>query len=211
MPCRLGTARRPSFEEEERAGAVRALRVAGLEAALPDERRLLVAGDAEDRHGPSGNAPPPTVSPKEPLEGRTSGSTRRGDAEERAGGRGRQRARAEVVEERARRVRRVGRVDARRRSGARRASASTVPKRERRRARRGARAPGTCVEEPAIFVAREVRVEDEARAAADAARAPRARSAAHASAVRRHCQTIAGASGARVCAVPERRRSRAGS
>ena len=35
--------------EDEAAGAVRVLRAARVEAALPEERRLLVAGDAGDR------------------------------------------------------------------------------------------------------------------------------------------------------------------
>ena len=41
--------RRAGVGEDERAGAVGALGVAHVEAGLPEERRLLVAGDPGDR------------------------------------------------------------------------------------------------------------------------------------------------------------------
>ena len=42
--------RRACIDEHERAGPVGRLRLAGREAALPEERRLLVAGDPSDGH-----------------------------------------------------------------------------------------------------------------------------------------------------------------
>ena len=61
-------------EQHEAAGAVGVLRHARLEARLPEQRRLLVAGDAGDRD--AGRRPPhrSDVTPKRPLDGRTSGS-----------------------------------------------------------------------------------------------------------------------------------------
>ena len=52
---RLGQ-RRPDVGEHERTGAVRVLRHAGLDARLPEQRGLLVAGDAADRHREPGRA-----------------------------------------------------------------------------------------------------------------------------------------------------------
>ena len=49
-PSAAGGTRRARVEQHERAGAVGVLAEPGLEAALAEQRRLLVAGDAGDRH-----------------------------------------------------------------------------------------------------------------------------------------------------------------
>ena len=60
-------------EQREAAGAVGRLHHAGREAALPDGRRLLVAGDAEDADRPAEQLG--SVVPNSPAQSRTSGSS----------------------------------------------------------------------------------------------------------------------------------------
>ena len=69
-------------QQEECAGAVRVLGQAGPPAPLPEECRLLVPRDA-CRSGERPRTTCGSVSPKMPLDGRTSGSTARGTPQER--------------------------------------------------------------------------------------------------------------------------------
>ena len=69
---------RADVHEHEAAGAVGVLGHARREAGLAEQRRLLVAGDAATRGCRPGRRSRPTVTPKRPLDGRTSGSASRG-------------------------------------------------------------------------------------------------------------------------------------
>ena len=70
--------------EDERAGAVGALRVARVEAGLPEQRRLLVAGDPGDRQRQVRGTTPGRCVAISPQLGTSSGSASRGYAEQRA-------------------------------------------------------------------------------------------------------------------------------
>ena len=59
--------------QHEAPRAVGVLRHAGLEAGLAEQRRLLVARDARDRDARRARPTPSAVTPKRPLDGRTSG------------------------------------------------------------------------------------------------------------------------------------------
>ena len=180
--------------QDERARAVRAFASPGVEAALAEQRRLLVAGDAGDRQRRAEDA---RASSDDLRRRHDLGQQRRGDAEQRRAARRPRRASRGRAAACAMRWC-VGGVDARRRSAARRARC----RRCRTRARRG-RASRAC-EQPLELRPREVRVEDEAgalrgRSSAAAARAQR-------SAVRRSCQTIAGCDRPAGLALPQHRR-----
>jgi len=63
--------------QQEAAGAVGVLRAARAIAALPEQRRLLIAGDSRDRHTSAPNHSG-SAAPNTPHESRTSGSSARG-------------------------------------------------------------------------------------------------------------------------------------
>ena len=146
----------PSADEDERAGPVRRLRLPRREARLPEEGRLLVAGDARD-----GNAWRRGATPRPPRPPRrtTSGSSAAVDAEQR------QQlvvplARREVEQHRPRGVRAVG--DVRGAAGQLpHEPAVDRPERELPLRPLGAR------EDPLELRRREVRVGDEPRPLAD--------------------------------------------
>ena len=96
--------------EHERAGAVRVLGHAGLEARLAEQRRLLITGDAAHGHVEPGGGRG-CRHPEAPATGSDLGETRAWYAEERAQLVG-PAVRVDVVQERAAGVRRVGRVHA---------------------------------------------------------------------------------------------------
>ena len=186
--CARRDRRVAGVEQREAAGAVGRFHHAGLEAALPDGRGLLVAGDAED-------------------------ADRRRRTDPAASCRNRRRSRAPPAAARpARRTARaaprpIGRCGCRaaacaphwwrrsrapcRRSAATAGSVSTVPKASLPGLRRLARARHV-VEQPGDLGRREIRIEQQPGALGDQLLvARRARSAAQASAVRRSCQTMA--------------------
>ena len=153
------------IEQHEAAGAVRVLREAGREAGLPEQRRLLVAGDAGDRHLHSIQG------------GVRAHARRRYDAWKHRPRNVEQReqlvvpfARVDVEQQRAARVRRVGDVDAAR------GQVPDEPAVDRAegelaaaRAIAGAR---HVVEQPGELGSREIGVQHEARALADLDRMP---------------------------------------
>ena len=143
--------------QRERARAVGALRVPFAKAGLAEERGLLVAGDPRDGE-PVGQEPD---APRAPNLLGASDDLRQdalGDAEERAQLGVPLRAR-EVHEQRARRVRDVGRVD---RAARELAHEEAVDGPERELAPLGARARAAhVVEDPGDLRRAEVRVDDE--------------------------------------------------
>jgi hypothetical protein len=112
QPVREATAR-SRVEQQEGAGAVGVLPQPGAPAALPEERRLLVARDPRDRHLRAERVPIAVV-PYTSLEARTSGSSARGRRRGRAAPSSHAAA-SQVVEQRARGVGRVGQVQRARR------------------------------------------------------------------------------------------------
>ena len=179
---------RAGVEQREAAGAVGRFHHAGREAALPDGRRLLVAGDAAG----CGSAPPNRsgrVSPNSAAQSRTSGSSARGTPNSRS------RscvpcAAADIEQQRARRIGRVGGVDL---------AAGEPPEQERihrAECKPALLAPPRAHDSHGRAASRSWSPRNTDRAAGRswprrAARARRARSAAQASAVRRSCQTMA--------------------
>ena len=176
-------------EQREAAGAVGRLHHAGLEAALPDGRRLLVAGDAENA-APARRTDAASVAPKSAAQSRTSGSSAAGTREQVAAAPRSHCAGADIEQQRARGIGGIGRVDL---------AAGQPPQQEavdgaegelagfRRRAR-----AVDMVEQPGDLRGREIRIEQQP----GALRRPAARGPARAAprrrrAVRRSCQTMA--------------------
>ena len=194
---RLATGRVAGVEHGEAAGAVGGLEHAGREAGLADGGRLLVAGDAEDRHR-RGRRGRRARSPKSAARVADLGQHRHRHVEERADVR---------VPGAARGCRRAacGRRWWRRWRGrappvsCQISQVSTVPKSELAASRRRSRAPGVRVEQPLELGAGEVGVEEQAGALGDhRPRGRRRASSAQSAAVRRSCQTMARPSGSPV-------------
>ena len=180
-PCGDRPGELADVREDERPGAVGRLHLAGREAALAEERRLLVAGDAGERHGRAEQRSPRR---RRRQEGTTVGRIDAVDGEELeqlvVPG-----PRLEVEQHRARRVREVGDVRRSRRSGSRRSRSRPSRRRAPRCGRvRPARIHSSFVAEKYGSQTRPVR-----------SRTSSAGSSAHRAAVRRSCQTIAGCTG----------------
>ena len=196
---RLGQ-RRPDVREHERAGAVRVLRHARLDARLPEQRGLLVAGDAAHRHREPGRALGHGHAEAAARRRDRRAGTPRGTSNSAASSSDHA-PRADVVEHRAARVRRIGRVHAA--VGA----AGEVPEDPRvDGAEREVGVGGDAARRAAATRASSPRSTGRARARSrggSAARGPRRAARRSAAAVRRSCQTIARCRGRPVRAVPD--------
>ena len=203
-PCAGGDGRGARVQQHEAAGAVRVLGAARLEARLAEQRRLLIARDAGDRH--AGRQPAEVARLADDaarIDDRRQHLAR--DAEQRAASR---RPTSTVREVEAQRARGVGHV------GGVHAAAGELPDEPGVDGAEGELAAlgpapraGHVVEQPADLRAGEVRVEHEPGALAHErlrARRPSARRTA--AAVRRHCQTIARWIGRAGRALPDDRR-----
>ena len=200
---RDATGVRAGVEQREAAGAVGRLHHAGREAALPDGRRLLVAGDAEnaDRRRRTGRA---RWRRSPPAQSRTSGSMRGGTPNSLHRVRRPTAPRADVEQQRARGIGGVGRVHLAagqppQQKAVDRAEGEPARPRPRRARRRHGRA-----------ARRSWSRRNTDRAAGRSCRRSPARgrrraSCAQESAVRRSCQTMALWIGLPVGAIPDDR------
>ena len=204
---REATGSRAGVDQQEAAGAVGDLRLAGAVAALAEQRRLLVAAQRR-RWAALRRTGRASVSPITALVSTTLGSSSRGTPNSSSS------SSSQSPRVRCRRAACARRWSRRSRAAAppvrfQTSHESTVPKASSPR-RRAPQAVGDVVQDPAQLGRREVGVEHETRLAPhQRARGRRRRSARHAPAVRRSCQTIAGATG-RPSRAPRRRWSRAG-
>src|SRR5712691_7739327 len=159
-----GDRRLAGVEQQEAAGAVRILGVAGGVARLAEQRRLLIAGDAGDGYAVGQPAEPARLT--EDVSRRTHHGEQRSRNTEDAQHLVVPVARAQVETERSRGVRGVGRVDL---AAGEPPQEPTVHRPEREVTSLGALAGARhLVEQPADLRAREVGVQDETGPLADA-------------------------------------------
>ena len=188
-----GTGARAGVHQHERAGAVGALGVAGGEAGLAEQRRLLIAGDARDRDavGQPGHAARLAVALRRAAH---LGQHRARHAEQRRTARRAPVERVQIEQQRARRVRHVGDV---RRAAGQPPDEEAVDGAEAELAALGARAQRRrrCRAATAAWCPRSTDRAPGPVRALNSSSCHAAFSSAQTSAVRRSCQTIALCSG----------------
>ena len=187
QPVARGDALGAGIEQREAAGAVGRFHHAGLEAALPDRRRLLVAGHAENADGARRTSR--SVTPKSPAQSRTSGNSARGtpNSLHRSSS---QAPRADIEQRGARGIAGIGRVHL---AAGQPPQQKTVDGAEGELACVGSRARAVhIVEQPGDLAGGEIRIEQQPGLGGDLRLVAGARaSASQKSAVRRSCQTMA--------------------